>query len=700
MAFIGSLRDRMGTWVVVFVFLAISAFILGDIFSGNSNIMNWGRNKVGEIAGKEITVEEYQAAIREREASFYMSNGTEPGEREKVGLRQQAWDLLIAIHAIEPQIAEVGVTVTDAEVADMIHGKNISPALRQLGTDPQTGVFDQAKLEEQIQRFSADPNMKARLEAFAADLRKSRARLKYENLLLKTDYITTAQAEQEYHAQTDVAEAKYLFVPFYAVSDSAVKVSDSDLQDYYNRNKERFKTKETRGIKYVTFPIVASAEDSAAVKNELAAIVNELKESKDDSAYANSISSASANFQKYTRGSLPEYISDTELVEGNVIGPVIDGNTYRIVKVSKIFNDTVYSARAKHILIRWDDTTEPAKKAAKDKALGILKDIKGGADFSAKAREFGTDGTKNQGGDLGWFSSGQMVKPFEDAVFKATKPGVLSDVVETEFGYHLIDVTNVKTNVAYNLTIVEQVIAPSDKTSNDAYRLAEQFATDINDVSGFEARAKERNVVVYEAKTITPADNHIGELGTARQIVQWVYREGKVGKVSTVFDLNDMHVVAIMTNEVEPGYKPFDAIKEDIRPAVVNELKGKVIIEKLKKQAGGTLEEMASAYGNDANVYTKSDLKLNDNSMTSLGYDPKSIGFVFSLPNGKRSEPVAGENGVAIFELQNKTVAPDLTDLTSYKDQLKQNAYNASSMNIAEAIKEKSDIQDQRFKVY
>jgi peptidyl-prolyl cis-trans isomerase D len=701
MAFIGSLREKMGTWVVVFVFVAIALFILGDIFSGNSNIMNWGRNRVGEIAGKEISIEDYQTAVQQREYNFYQSNGYEPGEREKIGIRQQAWDALIAQYAVAPQFAKVGVEVTEAELVDMINGKNISPDLQRAFTNPETGEFDRSKLSSQLDQIknSQDPNMRARWTLFESDLTKARQRIKYENLLLKSAYVTTAEAELEYHMQSDVAEVKYLYVPFYSVSDTAVSVSDADLQEYYNKNKERFKTKETRGIKYVTFPIVASSEDSAVVKSNLEAIVNDLKASKDDSSYASTVSNATATYQKYNIGSLPDYLKEADLTEGNIIGPVVDGNTYRVVKVSKVFNDTSYSARAKHILIRWADTTEAAKKKAKEEAQAILKDIKAGADFSAKAREFGTDGTKNQGGDLGWFSSGQMVKPFEKAVFAATKPGVLNDVVETDFGYHLIDVTNVKTNKAYNLTIVEEAIVPLDKTTNDAYRQAEQFADDLSGEADFEARAKENKLVVFEAKAITPADNHIGDLGEARQIVQWLYRDAEIGKVSSVFNLNDMQVVAVMTNQVEAGYKPFEMVKAEIKPQVVNELKGKQIVEKLKKQKG-TLEEMASAFGTEANVYTKSDLKLIDNAMTSLGYDPKSIGFVFSLASGKRSEPVVGDNGVMVVEMQNKTVAPDAGDYTAYKDQIKQTVYNANSMNIAEAIKEGSDIEDERYKAY
>src|SRR5690349_25147113 len=70
MALIGTLRNKMGTWVVVFVFVAITAFIVGDLFSGNSSILNWGQKSVGEIGGREISIDEFQSAIRERENNY------------------------------------------------------------------------------------------------------------------------------------------------------------------------------------------------------------------------------------------------------------------------------------------------------------------------------------------------------------------------------------------------------------------------------------------------------------------------------------------------------------------------------------------------------------------------------------------------------------------------------------------------------
>lgn len=702
MAFIGTLRSKMGTWVVVFVFVAIAAFILGDIFSGQSNIMNWGRNTVGEIAGNEVSYETYQNVVREREANWYLNTGREPGERDMPGIRQQAWDLLIARNAIEPQYDKVGIEVTEDEEWDMLQGKNVDAGIRQAFTDPQTGQFNAAKVVEymqQIKTMEATSEPRIRWELFQRDLRPGRQRIKYENLLIKSSYITKAEAEREYHLQTDVAEVKYVYVPFYAVSDSAVKVTDADLEAYYSKNKEKYKTEEVRSMKYVSVEVVPSSADSAAVTEDLARAVTEFKNAETDSVYASSNTEGTTPYSKYNLGSLPPFVQKEQLVQGNVIGPFLDGQTYKVVKVSRIFKDTVYSARAKHILIKWDDTSDAAKTAAKEKARNILKDIKGGADFGQKAREFGSDGTAQRGGDLGWFSTGQMVKPFQDAVFNATKPGVLADVVETDFGYHIIDVTNPKTNDAYELATVEREIVASDATTNEAFRRAENFASEANGLDDFDKKAQAAGLTVLEAKNITAGERRVSTLGEARQIVQWLFRDASVGTISQVFEVESQNVVAIMTGEISKGYRPLSVVKEEIRPAVTNELKGRTIVEKLNGLKG-SLEEVAAAFGNDAGIYSSSDLKLSSNSMPTVGFDPIAVGTAFSLEAGKRSKPIAGENGVVLIELQNKTVAPAAGDYAVYKTQLEQGSQNRSSYSIAEAIKDKSDIEDKRYKFF
>ena len=202
-----------------------------------------------------------------------------------------------------------------------------------------------------------------------------------------------------------------------------------------------------------------------------------------------------------------------------------------------------------------------------------------------------------------------------------------------------------------------------------------------------------------EAKNILAGDRRVGRIGEARQLVQWLFRDASTGEISQVFDLQDQNVVAIMTGEIDKGYRPLASVRAEIEPAVRNELKGKVITEKLQGLSG-SLDEMKNAYGQDANVYSSSDLKLSSNSLPTVGYDPVAVGLAFSLESGKRSKPVAGENGVVVVELVNKTVAPGLNDYSSQKTQIQQGSLNRTSLGVAEAIKEHADIVDERYRFY
>lgn len=699
----------MTKWVVGFVAIAIAAFVLNDLFGNGPTAVFGNDNTVGEIGGSTIRLEEYQAAIQERENNYILNFGRQPGDRERPLLQQQAWDLLISQKAIKPEFEKVGVKVTTDEIWDMIQGRNIDENVKSSFLD-SAGNFDRSRLIAYINQFNAptptDPQAlagfqeaKYRWSTFQRDLGLGRERLKYENLLIKTNYVTEAEAERDYHTQNDVAEVKYLYVPYFVISDSSV--TDSDLKEYYNKNKHKYKAEQTRSLSYVSFPIQASAADSAQIREDLEKLAADFKTVTEDSVFAAANTEGNEPFTKYSNSTLPGFLSDQkdQLVAGSVFGPLLDGNSFKVVKLVRFGKDTVGNAKASHILIRWDDESEASKKTAKEKARKILADIKAGADFAAKAREFGTDGTSTQGGDLGWFSTGQMVKPFEQAVFSAKKTGVLNDVVETQFGYHIIDVTGVADYTTYSVATIEIAIAPSDETQNEAYLKAQTFASNVSGVDEFNESAKTEQLMVMNANDLKTVDRRINDLGDAREMITWLFREAKVGKVSDVFDLDTDYTVAVMTSETEAGVRSFEEVKDEIRPAVLNQVKGKKIIETLSAQKG-TLDEMAKAFGSDAIVASSSDLKLNSNTLPSVGLDPVAVGKIFALENGKRSEPFAGENGVLVAELQNKTVAPAVGDYTMFKNQLLQGLNGRVGYSISEALKEGAKIEDKRYKYF
>ena len=137
--------------------------------------------------------------------------------------------------------------------------------------------------------------------------------------------------------------------------------------------------------------------------------------------------------------------------------------------------------RASHILVKVEKEDGEAKKvAAKEKITAIQKKIKDGQDFAKLARENSDCPSKDEGGDLGYFKKGAMVKEFEDAAFALT-PGMISDIVETKFGYHLIKVTDKKeaATISYDNVKGElQAFLKNQKQSKEISTLLETLRKD------------------------------------------------------------------------------------------------------------------------------------------------------------------------------------------------------------------------------
>jgi peptidyl-prolyl cis-trans isomerase D len=708
MALIGTLRNKMTKWVVGFVAVAIISFILNDLFGNSSTALFGGQdNSVGTISGDRISLEEWQRTLSDLETNYTQGMGRAPGEREMTNLREQAWTLLIAKHAVRPEYEKVGSEVTDEEMFDMLTGRNVDENLKMAYTD-SVGNFDKNRMLLDLQNIDASPagsEQRKNWDRIKSQMIAGRERVKFENLLVKTAYVTKAQAEQQYHLDNDVAEIKFLYVPYYAVKDSAAPVDQAAVKKYYDDNKKKYKTEETRSLSYVSLPADPSRSDTVGLRTDMEKLAIEFRGKSgaaEDSVFAslNSEDSYTA-YTKYDKMSLPTYINPETMMEGLVLGPFLDNGRYKIVKVVKIGTDTVYQMKASHILIQPKDQTDASKKEAKDKASKVLAELKGGADFALKALEYSDDqSNKTRGGDLGWFRTGMMVPEFEKPIKAATKTGLINQVVETSFGYHIINVTAPKDNSSYTIATIEQSLIASQETLDSVYRKSDLFAGDLDGVEEFKARAKEQNLSVYEANNLKATERFVGNLGEARQIVSWLYRDATVGKVSNIFDLdNNVYVIAVMTGKADAGFRPLDdALKTEIGVIVRKEAQAKVIIDKISGDA--SLEELAKAFPRDAVVSTSSGVKMIASNIPAIGYDPIAVGKSFSVENGKRTKPFAGESGVTIIEVQSKTIAPAMGDYSIQKSQLQQAANGRGGLEIVDAIKEKSSIEDKRYKVY
>jgi len=704
MSFISAIRQRSGL-VVGVVAVSLLLFILTSIVSDPSFSLFNQEQTVGEINGEKVSAKEFAQEIERLENDFQIQNNRGPNEQERTQIRDQAWNTFIFQKLYKVEAEKLGLQVPEDEIFDMVQGNNIHPAIRQAFTNPQTQQFDKAQIKNFLANINKmDPKQQAAWLSFESKLPDDRLRTKYESLLTKTEYITRAQAAFEYTNSLTKAEAQFIFVPYNTIPDSTVKVSDDELSAFLKENQYRYKVQENRAIDYVQFMLTPSAEDSAAVKAELERISGEFGTAADDTLFATANSDVPAKLQTLGVNELPADLSPmaASLQSGQVYGPFLSGNTYSLYKVISVGAEGAFNAKASHILFKADKTSsDSAKQASKKQAANILAQIKGGANFEMMAAMYGTDGTKDQGGDLGWFDQTRMVKPFSDAVFNFNGTGLLPNLVETDFGYHIVKVTGAKTNIKYKVVMVQKNITAGDKTNDAIYAKATAFKQVAQDIPSFEEAVKSQKLTKASAPNVFKTGNGFNDVTEGRQVIVWAYGDdAKVGAVSTVFELPDRYLVAVLTKETEEG----PANVEDVRDALTTEVrKQRKADDIIAKLGSGTLEAMHAKKVNGCVMNTASDVLLSAMAFGDLGYDPEAVGRLFSLKEGKTTKPTKGESGVYAVKLVKLTAAPaldDKTDLSASKQQIQGRTQGRAQYYIGEALKELGHVKDQRVRFY
>ncbi|MFD2999796.1 SurA N-terminal domain-containing protein [Pontibacter toksunensis] len=703
MALINKIREKSG-WAVGAIAIGLGVFVVGgDLLGPNSRLLGNDTTTVGEIAGEEIDYQEFDQVLQQMKADYENRTGRSANEGELAMLREQAWNQLIFKIALQKEYDRLGLEVTEEELADMVQGNNIHPAVQQAFTNPQTGQFDRNQVVQYLQNLDQmGPNARPMWVNFEQSIFADRLQTKYMNLLNKTVYITDAEAKNHYQAQNAAASIKALFVPFASVSDSAVQVTDAQLQDYFDRNKELYKVEEGRSVEFVTIPVNASAEDSSYVNQEVGTLSQQFAAATNDSAFVNANSDVPFDGTYRNPGELPEQLrTQLPLEEGKVYGPYNQNGTLALFKVMDVRESDASAVRASHILIRPENETPEAKAAAQAKAQDVLAQIRNGADFAQMAAQHGTDGTASTGGDLGWFPQGQMVSEFDQAVFNYSGTGLLPNLVETEYGYHIVKVTGPKSNQTYQIAGLQRAVEPSESTRDAAYAVADELSGTSESVEEFsENAAKNPSLVKEEAIAIGKNNIVVNNLNNARELVRWAYaKDTEVGDVSPVFEIEDQFVVAALTNKREKGYAKLEDVREELTAAVRNELKAEQIIAKLKDQKG-TLDAIAASYGPDASVKTADNVTFASAAIPGLGVEPVAVGKAFGLKPGARTAPFEGQTGVLMVELTQMNPAPEINDFSNVKEQLRSTRTNTVQNNAFEAIREKADVKDNRVRFF
>lgn len=702
MALIKQIRQRTGLAIGVIAGGLILFLLGGDLLSPNSSIFSSNKNIVGEIAGDDVSYEEYIAEVEKAKFAFQQRTGRVASDTEMVSVREQAWQAMIVDRVFKEEYNKLGLSISDAELVDMVQGKNIVAELRQQLVNPQTGEFDKTQLVTFLQSLeTADPEQQAywaQQEKLFAD---SRLRIKYDNLIATAEYATSAEAKQEYKAANAVADVSILFIPYSAVNDSDIKISDLDLTAYLKKNQSKYKSGNTANIEYVSFSILPSGSDSTEVIEQINELTEGLKIAENDSAFVVRNSESQNAFFTYAPGDiLPEGLTGnvSEFRAGETYGPFITANsTYVSYKINSQYEGTP-RMKASHILFSTQGLDSDAILQVKTQAELVLADVKSNGNFAVAAQQYGQDGTAQNGGNLGWFAKADFVEPFANATYAAKSTGLLNELIETEYGFHIIEVTEMpKTNYTKIATIELELVA-SDLTRNEAFRNADTFAAEVGNRTEFSKTAESAGYRIIQANNLDANSRNINNIQNAREVVRWAFTEASKEEVSSVFELDNSYLVATLISRKDEGDATLADVKEQIELIVKNEKKAAIIIEKLKGKS--TMEDLKAVFLDDASVNEVPNLKLSTSVIPGIGFAPRAIGAMFGLSNGQITMPIKEDVGIIVAKLNAITPASEIADYTMYQGQLTQNASQRVTYQVMMALQELAAVKDYRYKFF
>ena len=694
MAVLNNIRKH-GIFLIIIIALALFSFVLSGVI-GNGNTATKGESIVATINGVDLPREDFMKKVEVAQRSL----GPNAPTNQAMNI---VWNRELRRVILEEQYESLGLSAEKAQISNSLKTALASnPAFQN-----ELGAFSDLKMQEYIASIKAAAET-GNTQAYSAwlDFENSTVNTilekNYFNLINGGLITTLAEGKQEYHFQNDNIDIEFLEIPYAKIADADVAVTDKEIETYVRAHSKDYEVAPQVDIQYVSFLENPSEEDNEIAKIEISKLLPDFATTDDISEFVNANSDITYSDRWYLKNDLPVKIADDIMAQNlnEIYGPYKDNETYNIASVFET-KKMADSAKAKHILIRFYGlSTAPqdvvrTKESAKKLADSILRVIKRNATkFDVLAAEFSEDlSNKDKGGDLGYFSPGRMVKPFNDYIFD-NKTGDIG-VVETDYGFHVIEIDDQKNiQKAVKVALIVKKIEASEKTINDVFSKATKFEIAAKDAD-FSELAKEGGLSASPVNKIGELDANIPGVGENRSIVTWAFnKDTNIGDVKR-FNTTNGYVIAQLTRKNPKGLKSIAEASATVTPILRNEKKAKLIRESISST---DIKKVASSQ----NLSTKiaNAITMANPTIAGAGTEPKVIGTAFGLKLGETSKLIDGVKGVFMVKVTAVNNAPDLQDYSAFANQLNTSSAASIDANAFNALKNKADIEDNRAAFY
>ncbi|MBS5613292.1 MAG: SurA N-terminal domain-containing protein [Prevotella buccalis] len=710
MAALGKIRKR-GLILISIIGLGLFAFIAEEGFRSCEASRNDRRQQIGEVLGEKVSVQDFQKLIDEYSEVIKMQQGVNNlNEMQLNQVKDMVWQTYIQTKVVENEANKLGLTVTDAELQNILN-EGTNPMLMQTPfVNQQTGRFDANSLKKFLADYNtqqtANPQLAEQYQALykywtfiEKTLRQQLLAQKYQSLLASCILSNPVEAKMAYKEANEESQIELATFPYSSIEDSKVKISDADLKAKYEEVKGRFKQYvESRDIKYVTVQVTPSANDRAALQKSFTKYTADLAAAADPAnAVRKSTSLVNYLGLPVAKTAYASDIADRldSMAVGQTFGPFESqmDNTLNVIKlVSKqLLPDSV---QYRQIQVMGATADEAQKRAD-----SIYTALNGGADFELLAKKYGQTGEKT------WLTTAQYQQaPSMDADTK-TYINTLNNLGVSETrnmklgqGNVIIQVVDRRAMInKYTAAVIKKTIDFSKETYSTAYNKFSSFVSANQTPDKIAKNAKGSGYTVQEAKDITTSTHTLVGINDTRDALKWLF-EAKEGEISPMYECgNNDQLLLVVLDKIHPkGYRSYDEpqVKEMLKAEVMRDKKAEQLMAKAKD-----VKSVSAAKAKGATVAPVNQVTFSAPVfvMSTGASEPALSGAVAATAKGQFSaKPVKGNAGVYVFQVTNRTTRPGKFEAKAEEDKARQKALQFAG-NFMNELVIKAGVVDDRY---
>ena len=699
------LREKAGPLVAIVIGVALILFVVSDFFGGGRGQRRLQREfyEIGKIGKKTVSYFDYETRVQEV-MEIHRLSGRDVDEFTAEQIREQIWQQMIRETILDGQHEKLGIGISTDELDDLVFGNDPHLIVRQLFTDMETGILNRSFMVNFLRQTEIDEVARNYWLFFENEIINDRINSKYNAFVSKGLYVTSKQAEFEKALMANSVDFSYVMKSYSSIADSDVAITDREVDAYFEKNKENYKRTAQRDIEYVMFDIIPSEDDIRETENWITSIKEEFSRTTEPVQFINITSDLRHIDFFYPLDIVPDTLKDFVRREelNSVFGPYEENGSYKIARLISV-EERPDSVHVRHILISPGQfrSLEDSRQLADSLAQALRNNQ---ASFSEYAMIHSEDfGSAQIGGDLGWFTEGVMVTPFNNACFTGSRGEIKT--VETNFGVHIIEILNVSRRTKkYDIGFVERRITASSQTNQRIYNEASIFAGASDTYEKFNNAIAEKQLNKRIANNVIPQQRMLPGLDNPRSLVMSLFEARKERIIldnnqQAVFEIGDSYVVAYCTGVQEDGYAAVNDVDIEIRIALTIDKKAEIISSEFKSSMADSRSLNTIASSLNLQVQDASQVNFRSFMIDGLGIEPALSATAPEAAQDVVSGPVKGANGVFLFTVHTSTPSPE-EDAQAIQQRLASTFQFRGSYEAYEALRREANVVDKRYKFY